>query len=220
MIISSISSLEELNNITYDDFLNNESLVQFSYFASYIINAGLISQFRNALAAGESMGSYIAAYSEQSGVSLDEIANSAEVLSVYELYTSGYIGSSYFIPYSKKDFISLYFSNMTPQLSESVFNLMLSTGRLNQIGSGGGKAFVLKPVQFTETHFQSLPVFKTSQELLDTAQEVINCLKSQIKDVNYYVQKIVEKDQIIDELNQHILELNNKINQIYQTTWR
>jgi len=220
MIFSSISSLEELNKITYDDFVNNESLVQFSYFTSYIIKADLISQFRNALAAGESLGSYITAYSEQSAVSLNEITSSAETLSVYDLYTSGYTGSCYFIPYSKKDFISLYFSNMTPQLSESVFNLMKSNGRLIQIGAGAGKAFVLKPIQFTETHFQSLPVFKTSEQLLETAQGVIDSLRSQIKDADYYVQKIAEKDEIIDQLNQHILELNKKINQVYQTTWR
>ena len=109
---------------------------------------------------------------------------------------------------------------MTPQLSEVVFDLMKSTGRLVQIGSGGGKAFVLKPIQFNQTHFESLPVFSTPEQLLDIAQGAIESLKLQIKDVDYYVEKIVEKDEIIAQLTQHIVELNNKINQVYQTTWR
>lgn len=220
MTIVSISSLEELNEITYNSFINNESLVQFNHFSAYIISAELITQFRNAVLNGGTLGSFIATHSQESNVSLDEMNNSSESVAVYDLYTSGFSNQAYFIPFSKKDFISSYFSNMTPQLADSVFNLMKTTGRLIQIGAGGGKAFVLKPIQFTETHFQSLPVFKTTEQLLDIAQEAIDSLKSQVKDADYYLQKLAEKDEIIDQLNQQILELNNRINQAYQTTWR
>ena len=220
MTISSISSLEELNKITYHNFVENDSLTKFNNITAYLIHYGFITKFRNALLAGQNLGQFVTSLCDELGLNSYEMTISPESVSTYELYTAGFTQDCYFIPFSKKDFISSYFSNMTPQLSEVVFDLMKSTGRLVQIGSGGGKAFVLKPIQFNQTHFESLPVFSTPEQLLDIAQGAIESLKLQIKDVDYYVEKIAEKDEIIAQLTQHIVELNNKINQVYQTTWR
>ena len=220
MTISSISSLEDLNAITYDNFVENDSLTKFNNITAYFIHHGLIAKFRNGLLAGQNLGQFVTSYCDESGVNSYEMTTSPESVSTYELYTAGFTQDCYFIPFSKKDFISSYFSDITPQLSEVIFDLMKSTGRLVQIGSGGGKAFILKPIQFNQTHFESLPVFNTPEQLINVAQEAIESLKLQIKDVDYYVQKIAEKDEIISQLNQHILELNNRINQVYQTTWR
>jgi hypothetical protein len=220
MTITNISSLEELNKICYDDFVNENSLTKFNHFTAYIINKSIIPQFKTALSQGQSLGQFVVNLSDQTGVATHEMTTSAESIATYELYTSGFTGEAYFIPLSRKDFIASYFSDVAPQLSDSIFDLMKSTGRLIQIGSGGGKAFVLKPTQFTEVHLQSLPVSKTTEELLDAAQDIVDLLKLQLKDNNYYVQKLAEKDEIISNLQNHISELNNKINQVYQTTWR
>jgi hypothetical protein len=220
MTISNISSLEELNKICYQDFIDNSSMIEFNYYTAYIVNNNLINQFRTALISNSNLHSYINTLCENSGITPEQILANQEAINSFDLYASGFAGTMYFIPFSKKDLISSYFSNLTPQLADVIFDLMKSTGRLFQIGAGGGKAFVLKPIQFNDSHFQSIPAFSTPEQLLNTAEDVISSLRIQLKNSEYYIQKLAEKDEIISNLTNQIVELNNKIHQVYQTTWR
>jgi hypothetical protein len=220
MTTANISSLEELNQISYQNFIDSDSMIEFNYYTSYILNNNLITQFRTALNDNSTLFTYINLLCETTGITTEQILSNQEAINTFDLHASGFTGTMYFVPFSKKDFISSYFSDLTPQLSDVIFDLMKSTGRLIQIGSGGGKAFVIKPIQFNESHFQSIPAFSTPEQLLDSAEDIISSLRLQMKNSEYYVQRIAEKDEIITNLTNQIVELNQKIHQVYQTTWR
>lgn len=220
MTITSFSSLEELNTHCYNRFIEDESMFQFNHFTAYIISEDLITQFRNYLLNSRTLSEFITDHCQNLGIDSSTIPSISSTVTTYDLYTAGFNSSVYFIPFSKKDLISAYFSHLTPQLAELVFDLMKSTGRLIQIGGGGGKAFILKTIEFNQSHYESLPTFHTPEESINILQDALDSLKVHLKNDEYYHAVITQKDEEISRLNQHILELNNKITQVYQTTWR
>lgn len=220
MTITSFSSLEELNTHCYNRFIEDESMLQFNHYTAHIISEDLITNFRNYLLNSRTLAEFISDYCEQNSTDSSVIISTPNTVTTYDLYTAGFSGSVYFVPFSKKDLISAYFAHLTPQLAESVFDLMKSTGRLIQIGGGGGKAFILKPIEFTQSHYDSLPVFHTPEQSITILQGALDSLKVHLKNDDYYHTIIAQKEEEIARLNEHILELNKRITQVYQTTWR
>jgi hypothetical protein len=215
MIISSIDSLDQLNAISYSQFLESD-LITFDLISAYIINNNLYSGLRSAL--------HIESYSEYSLRLIDDNPGStfsAEALSTFETYAPLADGVNYyFYPYSIKEFTTQFFSGIVPTLAESIISLMKATGRITQIGGGSGKAIIIKTQLMTDVHFQSIPKTVSPQESILNITDALTSLSSYVKDNEYLYEVISQKDQLIISLREEINQLNNKIISVYQTTWR
>jgi hypothetical protein len=216
MIITSIDTLDQLNAISYSQFLESD-LIPFDLISAYVINNNLYGNLRSAL--------QIESYSEFSlrliDSNLDGNTYSAETLATFETYAPLADGVNYyFYPYSIKDFTARFFSNIIPTLAESIINLMKSTGRITQIGGGSGKAIIVKTQPMTDVHLQSIPKIVPPQESILTINDALASLNSYIQNNEYLYEVINIKDQLIIALREEINQLNNKIISVYQTTWR
>ena len=97
---------------------------------------------------------------------------------------------------------------------------MITTGRIIQIGTGQGKAFVIKPNHFTDVHYSSLPIVKDPEELISSIQSSVSLISEYTNNINWLIEVIEDKNEIISEMQEQINELNNRIYSMYQTTWR
>jgi hypothetical protein len=215
MIISSIDSLDQLNKLSYHQFLESD-LINFDLVSAHVINNNMYSNLRNAL--------QIESYHDFSYRLLNEYSTelaTSETLATFETYAPVADGVNYyFYPYSSKDFTAQFFSNVVPSLSEIIINLMKSTGRIVQIGGGSGKAIIVKTQLMTQVHFDSIPKQVSPHQAILEINNSIVSLNSYIQN-NEYLNKIIEqKDQTIADLNSQIDELNKKVLSVYQTTWR
>jgi hypothetical protein len=215
MIISSIDTLDQLNAISYSQFLESD-LITFNLISAYVINNNLYSNLRSAL--------QIESYSEYSLRLIDdnpESTYSAETLATFETYAPLADGVNYyFYPYSIKEFTSQFFSGLVPTLAESIISLMKSTGRITQIGGGSGKAIIVKTQLMTDVHFQSIPKTVSPQESILGITDALSSLTSYVKNNEYLYDVIAQKDQLIIALREEVNQLNNKVVSVYQTTWR
>ena len=216
MIITSIDTLDQLNAISYSQFLESD-LIPFNLVSAYVINNNLYGNLRSAL--------QVESYSDFSlrliDANLDGGAYSAETLATFETYAPLADGVNYyFYPYSIKEFTAQFFSSIVPSLAESIINLMKATGRITQIGGGSGKAIVIKTQLMTETHLQSIPKTVSPQESILSISDALASLNSYIRNNEYLYEVIDQKDQLIIALREEINQLNNKIISVYQTTWR
>jgi hypothetical protein len=215
MIISSIDTLDQLNAISYSQFLESD-LITFNLISAYVINNNLYSNLRAAL--------QIESYSDYSLRLIDdnpESTYSAETLATFETYAPLADGVNYyFYPYSIKEFTSQFFSGLVPTLAESIISLMKSTGRITQIGGGSGKAIIIKTQLMTDVHFQSIPKTVSPQESILGITDALSSLTSYVKNNEYLYDVIAQKDQLIIALREEVNQLNNKVVSVYQTTWR
>jgi hypothetical protein len=215
MIISSIDSLQQLNQISYDQFLESD-LINFDLVSAHIINNNMYSNLRSAL--------QIESYSNFSNRLITEYSielATSETLATFETYAPVADGVNYyFYPYSIKEFTAQFFSNIVPSLSESIINLMKSTGRIIQIGGGSGKAIIIKTQPMTQVHFDSIPKQTSPHQSILEINNAVSSLNSYIQNNEYLHKVIEEKDQTIAQLHSQIDELNRKVLSVYQTTWR
>jgi hypothetical protein len=220
-MITNIDNLETLNSITYQRFSSehNTKSTEFNCLAAHVINTGDYSRFRSYLADGSSLSDYSDLISEDT--SLTALCTSSSIISTLELYAPSSEGIDYFFfPFSKKEFISTFFSDLLPSISESIFNLLKSSGRITQIGAGSGKAFVIKSQEFTESHLEMISTTNSPEEILSQISLSISHLSNSLVDNSYLLNQLDLKDLKIKELNQQIDDLNKKIYSVYQTTWR
>lgn len=218
MIILSFNDLTSLNHYVYDRFVDdsNTHIIPFDMYCAYVIKNELYNSLRSHIDSGQPYSEFKNTISQ---LGVDPSTN-LDVVSIFETYSP--IGSSnvYLFPYSKKDFVSTYFPNLTPSYSSALYDLMKSTGRLVQIGGGSGKAIVLRLSPMTQSHFDSLPNMTDPYTLLNTIDSTVSSLRTAIVDTEYYISEINKRDKIIEILNLEIETLNSKISQAYQTTWR
>lgn len=221
MTITSFDSIEHLNQYCYTNFINSDPLRNSDYNLNFKLYP-LDSIAADVIINGNYsfVRSYAGSYTDFV-TNYINTASSSEILRILELYSS-YTEEFpvYLYPYSRKDFIETYFVDLVPTLSSSVFDLLKSTGRINQIGAGQGKALVIKPSLLTEEHLSSLPSVKSTEEIISSINSELSLLTQSLSNTEYLMNKIAEKDQVIESLQAQILELNSKINQAYQTTWR
>jgi hypothetical protein len=214
VIISSIDSLDQLNQISYSQFLESD-LIHFDLVSAYIINNNMYANLRTALS--------VESYHDFSSRLVTEYytaLSSSETLATFETYASATDVLSYFYPYSIKEFTSQFFANVLPTLAETVISLMKTTGRIIQIGGGSGKAIIIKPQLMTDVHFQSIPKTVSPQDSILEIKNAVASLSSYVQDNQYLYDIINQKDQLIIALREEINQLNNKVLSVYQTTWR
>ena len=216
MIITSIDTLDQLNAISYSQFLESD-LIPFDLISAYVINNNMYSNLRSAL--------QVESYSEFSLRLIDQNQDgstySAESLATFETYAPLADGVNYyFYPYSIKDFTAQFFSSIVPSLAESIITLMKATGRITQIGGGSGKAIIIKTQLMTDVHLQSIPRTVSPQESMVAITDALASLGSYVQNNEYLYEIIDKKDQLIISLREEINQLNNKIISVYQTTWR
>lgn len=232
MIINSIKDLDHLNSLCCDQFIDTDNynrLLQFDNISAYVIYAGIYSDLRSYLDSGRDYSDYLSYLIEtypdvnfnQTSSSTEPILSNVHVLSTYELYApmstnAGY----YFFPYSRKEFISAFYSNVTPTLLDSILDLMRSTGRLTQIGGGSGKAMVIRTEPFTSIHMSPFSNHVDHSQSISGINNLLSSLSTLVSDVQFYVDYIQQQDNKILYLQQTIEELKSKINSAYQTTWR
>lgn len=221
MIILSFDSLEALNQYAFHRLVenvdgSNSSIISFDMHAAYVVKNDLYQSLRNHIESGLSYSDF------KDSISSDNIdpSTNLDVVSTFELYSP--VGSSnvYLFPYSRKDFISTYFSDLIPTLANPLFDLMKSTGRITQIGGGSGKALVLRLSEMNQSHYESLPSSVDPEILLSNLESTISTLRNNLLDKDYYISEINKRDKIIQILNQEIESLNNRVLHAYQTTWR
>lgn len=217
MIMNTISDLETLNTISCSQFTDSENIkvIPFDALCAYVINNNLYASLRTHLESGLTYEEYKNSDSVSS-FNLEDL----DVIATLELYSPQNSSSVFLFPYSKKEFIINFLSNLTPTLSDFLYELMKSTGRLIQIGGGAGKAIVIKPSPMNESHLASIPVYNSPEQIIESIISSAQTLKEVLADKDYYLNIISEKDQIIEKLSQEIVSLNNKIYSVYQTTWR
>lgn len=215
MVINSIESLDQLNDLCCDQFLNSD-LISFDLVSAYVINNNLCSSLRANLA-----NQSYSDYSQEILRLYPDLISNIDTLSTFETYAPVIDGVDYyFYPYSSKDFLAKFFADLIPTLRDSLFNLMKSTGRITQIGGGSGKAVVIKTQKMAQAHFDSLPKQITPHEAIVNINDSLSSIQSYISNAEYLMDIIQEKDNLIDSLNAQIAELNNKVLSVYQTTWR
>lgn len=232
MIINSIKDLDHLNYLCCDQFIDTDNcnrFLQFDNIAAYVIHSGTYNTLRTYLDDGHDYSDYLShlieTYPEvnfnNTTSDTEPVLSSVDVLSTYELYAplssnAGY----YFFPYSKKEFISAFYSNVTPTLLESIFELMRSTGRLVQIGGGSGKAIVIKAEPLMPLHMSRFSQQIDPAQSIEQINSLTSTLSSVISDVQFYIDYIAHQDDRILQLQNTIEDLKSKINSAYQTTWR
>lgn len=214
MIISSIDSLDQLNQISYSQFLESD-LINFDLVSAHVINNNMYANLRTAL--------NVESYHDFSSRLVNEYStalSTSETLATFETYAPASDGLNYFYPYSIKEFTSQFFSDLVPTLAETVISLMKTTGRIIQIGGGSGKAIIIKPQLMTDVHFQSIPKTVSPQDSILEIKNAVASLSTYIQDNEYLYDIISQKDQLIIALREEINQLNNKVLSVYQTTWR
>ena len=222
-MITNIDNLETLNSVTHQRFSSedNTKSIDFNYLAAYVINTGDYSRFRSHITNDSSLSDYSDLILEETSSTLTAFCTSSSIIATLELYAPISEGVDYFFfPFSKKEFISTFFSDLLPSISESIFNLLKSSGRITQIGAGSGKAFVIKSQEFTESHLEMISTTNSPEEILSQISLSISHLSNSLVDNSYLLNQLNQKDLKIQELNQEIIDLNKKIYSVYQTTWR
>lgn len=243
MIINKIQNLDQLNTLCCEQFTDSiyNWLVHFDILSAYVINEGIYSNLRSFLDNDGDYSDYLDHLQDSyPSVNFDEYVPTDDVndpylpgepyvpalaqvntVATYELYAPANDNCTYFFfPYSKKEFISAFYYNVTPVLLESILDLMKSTGRLVQIGGGSGKAMVIKCQPFTETHLSHFPQPIDPSHAIQSITNLLSSLSSSFSNDDFYVNYISKQDEIISHLNSRIEQLENKVNSIYQTTWR
>lgn len=222
-MITNIDTLEILNSVTCQRFSSEDNLksIDFNYLAAYVINAGDYSRFRSYIANDNSLSNYSDLILNENSTTLEALCMSPSIVSTLELYAPYSEGVDYFFfPFSKKEFISTFFSDLLPSISDSIFNLLKSSGRITQIGAGSGKGFVIKSQEFTESHLEMISNINSPEEIVSQIALSISHLSNSLVDNSYLLDQLHQKDIRIQELNQEIIDLNKKIYSVYQTTWR
>lgn len=214
MIHFSFQDLDHLNEVAYTRFLD-QNLISFDSNAAMIVHYNLYTSSRQFLKNGGTLLEFV------QQLDSDLYPWNTDVLAVLESYApSNDSNPVCFYPYSKKTFISTFFSQIIPTLSNSLFDLMITSQRLRQIGSGQGKAFIIKPAPFTQMHFDSLPVQKTPQQISVELSSIVSSVQDHILNTDYLIEIIEEKDLEIEQLQEQIISLQNQLFSAYQTTWR
>lgn len=217
-MITQITNLDELNSLLYTRLINPHPLkLDFDLRAAFVINNSLYSNLRSSLLNGSTYEQFIDSTTFTSAEDLPSLLSTCEL---YGWSNTSPSNTIFFYPYSSKNFYSDFYSDLTPSLYSSVMSLLKSTGRISQIGTGYGKAFIIKPQLMGDIHFQSLPTPVDPNNIIQSIQTISNSLSSYVEDTNYLLSIIEQKDQTIQYLQNQIDLLNKKINSVYQTTWR
>jgi len=221
MIVDRINDLEHLNALAYNVFLDDQrnDLIPYDTYCAYVIKTNSYTALRNSISSGVNFSSYKEQLHQQEP-NLSTLLLNNDVLSLLELYNPSGSDSIYFYPFNKNTFIQSFFPSVVPTLSSHIFDLLKSTGRIIQIGSGLGKSFIINPSLLTQSHFDSMPVAPSVSDIVSLINNSLSDLTSIVSDKQFYLDQIAKRDQIIDQLNQEIAALNNKIGFAYQTTWR
>lgn len=219
-MISEIKTLDVLNDACYYQFLDQDPIINETKTDITLYPFDLSVAVSVINGDYQYLRSYQANY-KQFLLDNSHHTQSSETFRIMELYSSYSKDIPvYLYPNSKKEFLDTYFSNFLPSVSHALFDLMKSTGRLTQIGAGQGKALVIKPLLFTESHLNILPSFSSPSELISSLLSNVELLSSTVSDMDYLIDQINKRDEIIFSLRKEIVQLNAKINQAYQTTWR
>lgn len=218
MILFSISTLEDLNDIAYQSLLTpTPRYLPFTDLSAWVIYNSQFKDFRKSVLNGQSNEDYID--SIDPSVYTYDVGHNAELTALSESYCAN-ATDVFFYPFGKKEFILDFFSSLIPTLAESLYEMMNQSGRIVQIGTGNGKALVIRPSEFTETHLSSLPQLNDPLSSLQTIMSSIQDIQNFVVNFNYILQIIDAKDSQINELTQKIKDLDNKVYSMYQTTWR
>lgn len=207
-IITNIESVEELNYIAYFPFmLERNDLLKFDTKISYVFNNDLYSVLRTSIKNNIPL--------EQLIVFNSENLSTPEIISTLDANVEKFL-----FPFSKKKFYQTFLSNIIPTLADSVYNLLKSTNRINPIGSGLHKAYIIdcKP-------FETIPVFEdlTSIDPKSVSSALISSVTSLTDYINnaaFYEEQISQRDKIIEQLLIENQQIRQQIYSAYQTTWR
>lgn len=216
MLILSIDNLQTLNQIAFESFsLPNSRMIPFDNACAYVIYNKDFKNFRQFVNNNQTTYDYVAS------LPVGKYDLNADVLSTYEVYSSSNSDQLvYFYPFGKLDFMRDYFANVLPTLANAIFDLMKSTGRIVQIGSGNGKAIVVTPSVFAEIHLSALPVVSNPKQSFEDISTALASVSSYVQNFDYLIEMISHRDQVIDSLRDQVKQLNDKVYSMYQTTWR
>jgi hypothetical protein len=214
MIINNITDLATANELIIQPLLKNEhTLLPLDQFTHACIINERIDFLRTTTEASLTYDEYVAEYIQQTGI-LDNDHSNYGITAFPEVSQMVY-------PFSKTQFFKKFYSNVVPSVANLYFTYMKNTNRIIQIGSGVGKALLIKPVQFTEEDFtviKSLDVPYTSMAQL--LVQATDHLAKQEADIKFLLEKISDSDSIINNLNDKISFLESQVINTTTYTWR
>jgi hypothetical protein len=214
MIINNITDLAAANELIIQPLLKNEhTLLPLDQFTHACIINERIDFLRTATEANLTYDEYVAEYIQQTGI-LDNDHSNYGITAFPEVSQMVY-------PFSRTQFFKKFYSNVVPSVANLYFTYMKNTNRIIQIGSGVGKALLIKPVQFTEEDFtviKSLDVPYTSMAQL--LVQATDHLAKQEADIKFLLEKISDSDFIINNLNDKISFLESQVINTTTYTWR
>jgi hypothetical protein len=214
MIINNITDLATANELIIQPLLKNEhTLLPLDQFTHACIINERIDFLRTTTEANLTYDEYVAEYIQQTGI-LDNDHSNYGITAFPEVSQMVY-------PFSKTQFFKKFYSNVVPSVANLYFTYMKNTNRIIQIGSGVGKALLIKPVQFTEEDFtviKSLDVPYTSMAQL--LVQATDHLAKQEADIKFLLEKISDSDSIINNLNDKISFLESQVINTTTYTWR
>jgi hypothetical protein len=146
MIINNMTDLLTANEVIIQPlFKNEQTLLPVDQFTHACIINERIDFLRLVTEATRTYDEYIAEYIEQTGI-LDNDHSNYGITAFPEVSQMVY-------PFSKTQFFKTFYPDVVPSVANLYFTYMKNTGRIIQIGSGVGKALIIKPVNFTEEDF-------------------------------------------------------------------
>lgn len=122
-------------------------------------------------------------------------------------------------PYSRTSLYKDVYSDVLPSIFSVYFNLMKTTEKIRQFGTGVGKSFIIHATPFTKDEFNSLRLmgYKDVVELMVVVSEQI---AKQNTDIEYLLAKVKTMSEEKESLVQEIERLNNLVINTSMTTWR
>lgn len=214
MIINNITDLSTANELIIQPLLKNEqTLLPLDQFTHACIINERIDFLRTTTEATLTYDEYVAEYINQTGV-LDNDYSGYGITVFPEVSQMVY-------PFSKTQFFKTFYSNIVPSVANLYFNYMKNSNRIIQIGSGVGKALLIKPVNFTEEEFvaiKSLDVpYSTLAQLLIQATDH---LAKQEADIKFLLDKVSNAEESVELMRSKLIESESLLINTTMTTWR
>jgi len=213
-VISSISNINEANNIIISRLTqNNSNFLPLDKYTHQCLTGDKFELLREAteIDYDEFCRRYIDSFEEIQNIS-------SYAFTGYTISSSD--SKNYLVyPFSRTNLYKDVYSDVLPSIFSVYFNLMKRIEKVRQFGTGVGKALLIETTLFTKTEFDSLRLMEY-KDVVDLMVVVSEQIAKQNTDIEYLLNTIKTMTKEKQFLSQEIERLNNLVINTSITTWR
>lgn len=215
MIISNIDNINDFNRIFIDPLKNCSSgyLLPCDVYTHHCLVNNSIDHLRQTTS--EDYSTRVDQYNAEHADLQSHIENNNSLL--FEIPSVNKV----VFPFSKTAFCKTYYSNVMPSIIDLFFQYMKTNKHIVQIGSGVGKALIIRTDYLTQEEYTELTSNTVSfSELADLMVKITHQQAKQQADIEYLLTTIQEKENVIAQMRNEYSSLETNLINSTMYTWR